>query len=106
MVDEKQSPKSSSEARTDDDTITETLVEFPCDFPIKVLGEINEHFAQDIASVIQTVQPHFDAGSINMRTSSGGRYISLTCTVHVESKPELDAIYRALSTYPAVKFVL
>ncbi|HSH71766.1 MAG TPA: DUF493 family protein [Methylophilaceae bacterium] len=84
----------------------ETLIEFPCDFPIKVMGETNDGFANTIVEVIRQHQPEFNATQVEMRASSGGRYISLTCTVYVTSKPQLDDIYRALSSHAAVKFVL
>lgn len=88
------------------DNITETLIEFPCDFPIKVMGETHADFSSEIIKTIQTIVPAFDASKIEMRGSSGGKYISLTCTVHVTSKPQLDDIYRAISAHPMVKFAL
>jgi uncharacterized protein len=84
----------------------ETLIEFPCDFPIKVMGATHEKFSAEIIKTIKTLIPSFDASQIEIRGSSGGKYISLTCTVHVTSKPQLDDIYRALSGHPMVKVVL
>ncbi len=84
----------------------ETLIEFPCDFPIKAMGELRDDFSAEIIKTIQTIIPNFDASRIEMRGSSGGKYISLTCTVHVTSKPQLDDIYRALSGHKMVKVVL
>ena len=84
----------------------ETLIEFPCDFPIKVMGETHADFSAEIIKTIQKLIPSFDASQIEMRGSSGGKYISLTCTVHVTSKPQLDDIYRALSSHKMVKVVL
>ena len=86
--------------------ITETLIEFPCDFPIKVMGETHDDFAAEIIKTIQTQLPGFNATKIEMRGSSGGKYISLTCTVHVTTKAQLDDVYRALSAHPMVKFAL
>ena len=84
----------------------ETLIEFPTDFPIKVMGETHDEFASTILEVIRTHLPDFDASRIEMRASSSGRYISLTCTVFVTSKPQLDDIYRSLTSHPKVKYVL
>lgn len=84
----------------------ETLVEFPCDFPIKVMGETRDEFAQTIIDVIRIHNSDFDATKVEMRASSAGKYLSLTCTVYVTSKPQLDDIYRALTAHPMVKFVL
>lgn len=84
----------------------ESLVEFPCDFLIKVMGETSDDFANTMVQVIQLHEPNFDAGKVDMRASSNGRFISLTCSVYVTSKPQLDNIYRALSEHPLVKYVL
>ncbi len=82
------------------------LIDFPCDFPIKVMGETQDAFAETIIALIQTIVPAFNAAHIEMRASSGGKYISLTCTVHVVSQAQLDDIYRLLSAHPLVKFAL
>ncbi|PPD53311.1 MAG: hypothetical protein CTY10_08560 [Methylotenera sp.] len=87
-------------------TNEETLIEFPCDFPIKVMGETHQHFTQEVVKTIRNLIPDFEESGIEMRGSSGGKYISLTCTVHVTSKPQLDDIYRALTSHPMVKVVL
>ncbi|ADQ85631.1 MULTISPECIES: HP0495 family protein [Methylovorus] len=84
----------------------DTLIEFPCDFPIKVMGETHETFSDTVVDVIRVHAPEFDATRVEMRASSGGRYISLTCYVYVTSKPQLDDIYRALTSHPSVKVVL
>lgn len=82
------------------------LIEFPTDFPIKVMGETHDTFAQTIIEAIQTLAPSFSAADVEMRASSGGKYISLTCTVHVVSQDQLDNIYRLLSSHPLVKYTL
>lgn len=84
----------------------ESLIEFPCDFPIKVMGETHDAFADTIVAAIRELLPDFDASRVEMRASSGGRYLSLTCTVYVTSKPQLDDVYRRLTGHPMVKFVL
>jgi hypothetical protein len=84
----------------------ESLIEFPCDFPIKVMGEMRDDFATTIVAEIRKQLPDFDSSKVEMRASSGGKYISLTCTVHVASGPQLDNIYRALSAHPLVKITL
>lgn len=85
---------------------TETLIEFPCKFPIKVMGETSENFTSEIVKTIKQLIPSFNEAHIEMRGSSGGKYISLTCTVFVISKPQLDDVYRALTSHPMVKVVL
>lgn len=84
----------------------ETLIEFPCDFLIKVMGETHPEFCAEMVKTIQSLNPSFDPSQIEMRASSGGKYISLSCSVHVETKAQLDDIYRALTGHQLVKVVL
>ena len=84
----------------------ESLIEFPCDFPIKIMGESHDQFADTIVAVIRELIPEFDPSRVEMRASSGGRYLSLTCSVPVTSKPQLDDVYRRLTGHPMVKVVL
>jgi len=84
----------------------DSLIEYPCDFPLKVFGEAQPGFAQAVASVVQKHAPDFDAASIEMRSSSKAKYISLTCTIRATSREQLDNLYRDLTSHPMVKMVL
>lgn len=86
--------------------MAETLIEFPCDFPIKVMGKAEDGFAQAVAAVVLKHAPDFDAATMEMRPSKAGNYLSLTCTIRATSKPQLDALYRELTSHPLVKIVL
>lgn len=70
------------------------------------MGETHDTFAQTMIGLIQTILPAFNASNVEMRASSAGKYISLTCTVYVESQNQLDDIYRLLSAHPLVKYTL
>ncbi|MFN3984688.1 MAG: YbeD family protein [Rhodocyclaceae bacterium] len=83
-----------------------TLVEFPCDFPIKIMGARVDAFAQAVVEVVVRHAPDFDASTVEMRPSSKGNYLSLTCTVNATSQRQLDDLYRELSGHPLVKVVL
>ncbi len=91
---------------TDQNTSPETLIEFPCHFPIKVIGEVHDEFTSIVIEIITKKNEKFDPSTIEMKGSSEGRYISLTCFVCVKNKPELDDIYRSLSSHPMIKVVL
>ncbi len=82
------------------------LIEFPCDFPIKVMGAKNPEFAPTIAEVLKTFDPTFNVKSITIRDSSKGNYQGLNVVVHTTSREHLDNIYRALTSHPMVKVVL
>lgn len=87
-------------------TVPGSLITYPCDFPIKVMGRARDDFALVIGELVQRFDPLFDAGSIAVRASAGGRYLGLTLTVHVRSREELDALYRALHGHEMVSVVL
>lgn len=84
----------------------DSLLEFPCDFPIKIMGRTQDGFAQEILAVVLRHAPDFDAATMEMRGSSGGKYISLTCTIRARSRAQLDALYRELTGHPSVSVVL
>lgn len=84
----------------------DTLLEFPCDFPIKIMGKAEDTFAQAVLSIVTRHAPDFDAARMELRASSGGNYLSVTCTIVATSKPQLDAIYMDLTAHPMVKVAL
>ena len=84
----------------------DTLLEFPCDFPIKIMGSRTDDFTQTMVEIVLRHAPDFLAESVEMRASSSGNYVSVTCTIRATSKPQLDALYRDLSGHPLVKVVL
>ena len=84
----------------------ETLLEFPCDFPIKVMGATRDDFAQAILEVVLRHAPDFEAASMEMRPSRAGNYLSVTCTIRATSKPQIDALYLELTAHPYVKIAL
>jgi len=88
------------------DTPTDSLIDYPCEFPIKVIGKSQKGFAQAVAEVVVRHDPGFDAATMQMRSSSGTRYISLTCTVNATSREQLDALYQELCDHPMVVMVL
>jgi hypothetical protein len=83
-----------------------SLIEYPSDFPIKIMGVTRDGFAQAMVDVVLRFDPSFHAGKMEMRPSSKGTYLSLTATVRATSREQLDNLYRALSAHPMVKVVL
>ena len=83
-----------------------SLLEFPCAFPVKIMGRTQDGFAQAIAEVVVRHAPDFDAATLEMRASSAGNYLSLTATVNATSREQLDDLYRALVAHPMVAMVL
>ncbi|MCY4757343.1 DUF493 family protein [Pelomonas aquatica] len=84
----------------------QSLIEYPSQFPIKVMGAHVDGFVEAIAAVALQFDPGFDAATIEQRPSKGGNYLGLTITITATSREQLDEIYRTLTTHPMVKVVL
>ena len=83
-----------------------TLLEFPCAFPIKIMGEAREGFADAMLEIVLRHAPDFVAASMEMKASSTGKYVSLTCTITAVSQAQLDDMYREISSHPMVAMAL
>jgi uncharacterized protein len=84
----------------------QSLITYPSDFPIKVMGVHHEEFISAVVSIVQTHAPDFTPDHIAHRPSSGGKYLGLTVTVTVHNREQLDNIYRGLTSHPLIKYVL
>ena len=84
----------------------DTLLEFPCDFPIKIMGMHQDDFARSMVEIVLRHAPDFAAESVEMRASATGKYLSLTCTIRATSRVQLDNLYLELTGHPLVKVVL
>lgn len=84
----------------------QSLIEYPCAFPIKVMGLHVEGFAAVIAQVALQFDPGFDPATIEHRPSAKGNYLGLTITINATSREQLDELYRTLTTHPMVKMVI
>ena len=84
----------------------QSLIEYPSQFPIKVMGAKVEGFAAAVVTVARHFDPGFDETTVELRDSKGGNYLGVTITVTATSREQLDELYRTLSTHPMVKIVL
>ena len=89
-----------------DDSRKDSLIEYPCLFPIKVMGAKVDGFVQALTHVAEQFDPTFDASTIELRPSKAGNYLGVTLTVTATSREQLDELYRTLSSHPMVKVVL
>lgn len=84
----------------------DSLITYPSDFPIKVMGARVEEFEATMIEVARRFDPTLAPERVERRESSGGRWVGLTLTVRATSRQQLDDLYRALSSHPLVKVVL
>jgi len=83
-----------------------SLIEYPCDFPLKILGHSQAGFAQAVLAVVKRHAPDFDDATLEMKTSKKGKYLSVTCVIRATSREQLDALYQELCDHPMVVMVL
>ncbi len=84
----------------------QSLIEYPSRFPIKVMGTNVDGFVHAVTEIARRFDPSFDAATVELRPSSGSKYLGVTVTVNATSREQLDELYRTLSTHPMVKVVL
>lgn len=94
-------PPTSPAHPTDD-----SLIVYPCVFPIKVMGAHVHGFAAAMMDVAGSYDPAFDRSTVELRESKGGKFLGVTLMVRATSRAQLDDIYRALTSHPMVKIVL
>jgi putative lipoic acid-binding regulatory protein len=82
------------------------LLEYPCDFPVKIMGHTQPGFAQAILEVVKRHAPDFDGATLELRASKHRKYLSVTCVVRATSREQLDALYQELCDHPMVVMVL
>ncbi len=81
-------------------------IEFPCEYPVKVLGRARADFQPVILEVFELHAPGFDAEGIQVRASSGGRFISITVTIFATGPQQLTSLHEALMETGLVSMVL
>ncbi|MDH5231515.1 MAG: DUF493 domain-containing protein [Gammaproteobacteria bacterium] len=87
---------------TDEDSV----FQFPCEFPIKVMGLDHPDFHPVILDIFQRHVPDFDGACISTRPSKGGKYLAFTITIMAQNKQQLDDIYMELSAHERVIMAL
>lgn len=83
-----------------------SLIEYPCDFPVKILGHTQAGFAQVVLEIVKRHAPDFDDASLELRASKRRKYLSVTCVIRATSRRQLDALYQELCDHPMVVMVL
>jgi len=100
------SSKQSSNNDANQDIEEETLIDFPCEFPVKVMGAAIPEFHLAIEKIANAHDPEFDSNQTTQNVSKTGKYVSLTLNIHAKDKPQLDAIYKDLTDHELVLWAL
>lgn len=84
----------------------ETLFEFPCEFPIKVMGLAGNDFDVLVVEIIIRHIGEVTEGAVVVRPSTNGKYVSVTVTFEAKDQQQLDSLYRELSAHERIMMVL
>ncbi len=84
----------------------ETLLEFPCEYPLKAMGETSADFEAIVLEIVGRHVKHIAENAVSSRQSSGGKFTSVTVTIQATSKAQLDAIYQDLTDDSRIKYAL
>lgn len=88
------------------DTEEDSIMSFPCQFPIKAMGMAEEGFDVLVVGIIRKHAPDLSEGAIKSRLSQEGKYISVTVIVEAKSRQQLDNIYLELTAHEKVLMAL
>ncbi len=81
-------------------------IEFPCDFPIKIMGTAGDDFTELVLAVVSEHAPDFYRESVKVRPSSSGKYTSVTVTLRCTGPEQLESIHIALKATGRVAMVI
>jgi hypothetical protein len=87
--------------------INKQLMDFPCNFTIKVMGVNHVNLVNEVVAVISRYSDGFDPNQdITTRLSSNSNYVAISAVIKATSKEQLDTIYLALNKHELVKVTL
>lgn len=90
----------------DDIPENESLLQFPCSFPLKIMGRDRPDFRDIVTAIVASHAGNIDENSIRSAPSRNGNFVSVTITIQAQSQDQLDRIYRDLSAHDDVLFSL
>ncbi|WP_251978296.1 HP0495 family protein [Salinicola avicenniae] len=81
-------------------------VEFPCDYPIRIVGDAAEDFVAVASQIVERHAPGFDPSTIKLSDSRNGRFQSMRVVIHATGEAQLDSLFRELKATGRVHMVL
>ena len=83
-----------------------SLIEYPVEFPVKVMGRNQPGFVHTVVSIVRRHASDYDAAGVELRPSKKNAYLSVTCVIRAVSREQLDSLYQELNDHPDVVMVL
>ena len=81
-------------------------IEFPCDYPIKIVGDDRVDFEATVVEVTQRHAPEVTQEHVSVRASRRGNYASVTIVIRATGEPQLKRLHEDLKRHPGVRLVL
>lgn len=92
---------------TDTDSNAEHFrIEFPCQYPIKIIGETDETASSQIIEVVCRHAPEVTPDQISTRESRNGNYQSIRVDIIATGESQLKALHGDLMALASVRMVL
>ena len=105
MMTNKNTPKDISSIVANQEEKPEGLV-FPCEYPVKAMGENTNKFLQEMLFIAQKHCPDTNEAHVRTNQSKTGKYQSVTITVQIESRTHLENLYFEMKSHKDVKWTL
>ncbi|NPV77971.1 MAG: DUF493 domain-containing protein [Anaerolineae bacterium] len=87
-------------------TPPEDILQFPCEFPLRIIGKNEDDFEEFAIAFVREFVPSLQTNGVHSRLSNGGTYISITMTFTAESREQVDALYQAMTGHKRILFAL
>jgi putative lipoic acid-binding regulatory protein len=81
-------------------------IEFPCDYPVKIVGENRDSFTTTVVELTRMHAPEITEEQVRVRASRNGNYCAVTITIRATGTAQLSALHETLKAYPLVRLVL
>tara|TARA_B110000971_G_C19856641_1_gene429671 strand:- start:331 stop:651 length:321 start_codon:yes stop_codon:yes gene_type:complete len=81
-------------------------IEYPCDYPIKVLGDSGIDLYTLVMTVMESYSPGFNKSKTTIKDSKNGTYQAITVTITATSAEQIQSLFDDLKVNPLVKIVL
>jgi hypothetical protein len=88
------------------DIQNEALWEFPMHYPVKIMGEASHPMSTIVTEILLKHVPDFDHRTLSEKASSGGKYVSITATVYVTCKEQINGMYADFACCKQIRMVL
>jgi putative lipoic acid-binding regulatory protein len=86
--------------------MSDDILQFPCELPIKVFGKNDDRFPDIAYEIVRAHVNTLEPSDVSSQSSRQGRFVSLTINIRAESRAQVDAVYQDLSSSPSVLMVL